>query len=90
VPAEAAALGQEESPDQSAAAGNLDTLKNNPQTAAVMERLINNPKIQEAARDPEFLDAARSGNMQELLKNPKFQELINSREIQDSLKAPEE
>ncbi len=58
----------------------------NPQNAAVITGLANNPQVQGLAQDPQIQEAAKSGDIQALLKNEKFMQVVNDPELQETVK----
>lgn len=58
----------------------------NPENAAAITGLINNPQIQGLAQDPQIQEAAKSGDIQALLKNKKFMSIVNDPELQEAVK----
>ena len=58
----------------------------NPENAAVITNLANDPQIQMIAQDPDIEAAVKSGDIQALMKNPKFMDMVNSSKIQEGVK----
>jgi len=61
-------------------------LLENPENAAVVLGLTSNPKLQEMAKNPEILDAAKRNDLQALMQNAEFMEMVNSPELQEAVK----
>lgn len=62
------------------------TLMKNPENAEIIKGLTSDPQLQEMMKDPQLLDAAKTGDVQALLKNPKFMDIVNSSEVQEAVK----
>jgi hypothetical protein len=60
-------------------------LMNDPENAAIITGLATDTVIQELAKDPQIVDAAKAGNIQALLRNEKFMNITNSPKIQGAL-----
>lgn len=71
---------------QAQVAAMRNKLMANPENAALLTSVSQDPKLQEMANDPEILEAAKKGDLQSLMKNPKFMEIVNSPEMQDAVK----
>ena len=79
-------LVQTSDPVQSQVSTYGQTLMENPENAAIVVGLTSNPELQEMAKDPEILDAAKRNDIQALMKNPKFMNIVNSPEMQEAVK----
>jgi len=77
---------QTNTPTPSQVATYGQTLMENPENAAIVVGLTSNPELQEMAKDPEILAAAKRNDIQALMKNPKFMNIVNSPEMQDAVK----
>jgi len=61
-------------------------IMSNPDNAAVINDLTANPQIQELAKDPTIVNAAKSGDVQTLISNKKFKDLLESPELEETAK----
>jgi len=61
-------------------------LMSNPDNAALLKNLADNPQVQALAEDPEVVDAVKTGNVQGLEKNKKFTAVVNNPQIQETAK----
>jgi len=73
-------------PNQADISGYGQKLMGNPDNAAVISGLANDPQIQAFAQDPQIEAAVKSGDIQALMKNPKFMDMVNNPKIQESIK----
>jgi len=71
---------------QSEALAYGDKLMKDPENAAIITGLANDPQFQEMARDPQIVDAAKTGDMKALMGNAKFMDIVNSQKIQEAVK----
>jgi len=61
-------------------------LMNNPENTAIVTGLAADPGIQELAKDPQIIDAAKAGDIQALMKNKKFMDIVNDPRIQEEMR----
>lgn len=77
---------QTNNPTQPQVSAYGQTLMKNPENAAIITELASDPQFQEMARDPQILDAAKTGDIKALMGNAKFMNVINSPKVQEALK----
>jgi hypothetical protein len=61
-------------------------IMSNPDNAAVVRNLANNPQVRKLAEDPEIINAVKSGNIQALMSSKKFADVVSDPETQEAIK----
>lgn len=62
------------------------SLLNNKENVAALSGLAANPSIQDLAKDPQVVAAAKAGDIQALLNNKKFTDVVSDPDVQETIK----